>query len=344
MLGIVVTLISFYLCNSESSTDPYNPIDNPSLYDVNTLTDAGNLWNLGGTIPSERIHQSIVSTKDYVIVYGGYSTNGTHLGDINLFHLKSQTWSGPISRKECCNTPGEEIDLVGAEQEWDLPYIKEGFEGDYPSARAEHIACTLEVSMTSSSSTIKSKGLEVGEEPAQEYTTSDRAEVMYLFGGSTENYGYMNDMYQFNTRSLKWKIVDTVDGASGIPSRRAGHSVAADADKGVFYIYGGRTSNRNNNAESDRTVGLGDVWMYSTTANCWTLLSNSAAAGTGPVNRQHAAMSLIGRDKLYIFGGIDPSSSVAFNDVWVFHIATRAWVRSRNSLLSLLGIYDPNHI
>lgn len=341
MLGIFLPFaLCFYVCNS--SQDPYNPPGNPSLFDANTLTSAGNLWNLGGTIPSERIHQSIVSTKDYIIVYGGYSTNGTHLGDMNLFHLKSQTWSGPILRKECCNTPGDEIDLIGADQEWDLPYLKQGFEGDYPSARAEHSACTLEEAMSSSSSTITSKGLEAEEEPVQQdYTTTDRADVMYLFGGTTEDYGYMNDMYQFNTRSLKWKIVDAVDGTSGIPSRRAGHSVAADKDGAVFYIFGGRTSNKNNNAASDRTVGLGDVWMYTATTNCWILLSNSASAGTGPANRQHASMSLIGKDKLYIFGGIDPSSSVAFNDVWIFHIATRAWERLFRSTGSSYGFIPP---
>ena len=342
-LMIALILGSLSLGNVLTAEGPYNPIDNPSLYPVNSLTDPASLWNLGGTIPSERIHQSIVNTEEFLIVYGGYSVNGTYLGDVNMYHLKSQTWSGPILRKECCNDGEEEIDLIGAEQLFNLPYLKVGFEGDHPTPRAEHSAAVLLVADTSNSSTITKKGLAKGlDEELFPVDSADKIELMYIFGGSSSDYGYTNDLYSFNPQSLKWRIIDTVDGSAGIPARRAGHSVVGDAERGIFYIFGGRTSTRNNNVNSDRTVGLGDMWMYNAAFNKWSLLSSGGATvGSSPINRQHASMALIGSDKLYVFGGIDPASSMAFNDMWVFHIAERQWERLFRSTGQSYGFIPP---
>ena len=47
-------------------------------------------FDFNGKLPSSRIHQTVVATSDFVLVYGGYSRNGTFLGDINLYYMRTQ--------------------------------------------------------------------------------------------------------------------------------------------------------------------------------------------------------------------------------------------------------------
>ena len=153
---------------------PYTPSDNAAFYPINSLNNPGALFPFGGNIPSARVHHTITANSDYLFVFGGYGMDGSFLGDINLFYIPSQQWSGPIVRKQCCNRRGEEIETIGADssdlnfgENGGFPEVSVGFQGDAPLPRAEHASCVIQ-------------------------------ENMFTFGGVTELYGYVNDLYSFD--------------------------------------------------------------------------------------------------------------------------------------------------
>jgi Galactose oxidase, central domain len=52
------------------------------------------------------------ANEEYIVVFGGYSTDGELLGDVNFYHTKSQRWSGPIVRSTCCDVHGQVMNLL----------------------------------------------------------------------------------------------------------------------------------------------------------------------------------------------------------------------------------------
>lgn len=304
---IVGIVISHYISRFISA-DPYDPFANSAdvpLYPINAVNNPGILFPFGGDIPTPRVHQTITATSDYVIVYGGYSTDGSVLGDINLFYITSQQWSGPITRQQCCNVEGEVIETIGLDQRngsEPIQYfnIRPGFEGDFPYPRAEHGACVV-------------------------------SDEMYVFGGfSTEqSFGYMHDLYKFSPMQMQWTIIELFSTIE-FPLRRAGHSMVCDDATSRIFVFGGRTKVGNQNPQrspSDSStynnVGLSDVWQYDVLRRSWRVLSISGTSN-GPSPRQHASMTLI-NGHLYLFGGIDPSSGRTYNDMWVFYVGSTTW-------------------
>jgi hypothetical protein len=276
----------------------YNEVSSQSTetFPPNSLNQAGAIFPMGGSIPTSRVHHSIVATDSYIIVYGGYDEDGGVTGDINLYHMLSQKWSNPITRIQCCNEVGSLIETIGLHGDYVLPYIGVGFEGDAPLSRAEHTACT------------------VGND-------------MYVFGGVTTPYGYAQDLYKFDTTGLTWKSITHVVGP--MPSRRAGHSMVSDPTKNLLYLFGGRTMRQG------KDYALNDMWMYNITSASWSMLTVSSSTKSVvpliPSHRQHAAMVLI-NNKVFLFGGMDPRSNIAYNDVWVYNIGISSWkLLSRNS-------------
>jgi hypothetical protein len=89
-------LLAFILC-TRSWSDPFDPADNPSVYVRNSLNSAGDVFpfydddqTAQSKMPSPRVHHSISYTGSFIIVYGGYHSDGSFLGDINLYHVESQ--------------------------------------------------------------------------------------------------------------------------------------------------------------------------------------------------------------------------------------------------------------
>jgi len=283
------------LIASVVSSGPYTPADNAAFYPINTLNNPGALFPLGGDIPSSRVHHTITAASDYLLVYGGYASDGSYLGDINVFHIPSQAWSGPIVRKQCCDAEGGNIETIGADVtgnfnvDTELPYLETGQQGDAPLPRAEHGACVIN-------------------------------EEMFVFGGVTELYSYVNDVYKYNPKSVTWAVQDSSVGSS-FPQRRAGHAMVCDSANGVFYIFGGRTA-----FGSKQNVGLNDIWRYSTDNKSWLLLTRgtNTNSATTPAARQYASMLML-NGNLYVFGGIHPATGVVYSDVWVFRVALQQW-------------------
>jgi hypothetical protein len=285
--------------NDFVKTEEYNPPLNPSLYEVDTLAFEQSAFPFGGNLPLERVHHSIDVNSDFLMVYGGYSKNGTILGDINLYHISSQSWSNPIIRLECCNQDGNVVDTIGADENINFPYLRPGFQGDFPLPRAEHASCVIN-------------------------------EEMFVFGGVTAEYGYMNDIYKFNTKTLKWTVLDHLSGTQ-IPRRRAGHSFLSNPSTNECILFGGRANSTSGNGHA---VGLYDIWSFDTTTRSWKRIDYpNVNSLTHPFGRQHVASMIMNGD-VYLFGGDDPASGLYYQDIWVFHLKDKKyyWERIQPSL------------
>jgi hypothetical protein len=258
------------------------------IYPTDGLENTANVLPYGGTTPSPRVFSSTAVVSNFFIVFGGYTTDGEPMDDINMYDMDSHMWSGPILKRKCCDVDNEVIETLGSDPDimQEAPQIRQGFEGDLPAARAEHIACT-----------VGDVGNALGNS------------LMYVFGGYTSYFQYVQDLYTFDPVQLNWKKISKTTG--GLPSRRAGHSAVGFSDG--FYVFGGRTTG---------DTGLNDVWMYDYRINKWELLETKST--NVPIPRQHTAMSIVNQ-KIFIFGGIIPSTKVILDDFWSFDMASRVW-------------------
>ena len=196
MKSISITLLFLFCIVISLSKDYSGSFE--TLYPENSLLNAGSLYPLGEKLPTSRVHHSLALSSNYVILFGGYSTDGTYLDDINLFDVRTQQWSGPILKKACCDDqiPYQTKEVLGMDTP--SPFskmIKTGWQGDLPLARAEHQSVVIE--------------------------TTD---LMYMFGGVTKEYGYMNDLYYFSPKLLDWTKQNYNSGQ--VPKSRAGHALS----------------------------------------------------------------------------------------------------------------------
>lgn len=290
-----------------SSSISYSSISNEAdlLYPTDGLLNLGSLYPLGGEIPSSRVMNSIVSTGNYIIIYGGYNTEGLLLNDVNLYDTRLQQWSNPILRKYCCDDFGDVFDILGFDSDFLLPLGTKPYKSDFPVARAEHVGVSV-------------------------------SEKMYIFGGVTKNYGYANDLYSFDPFKLAWRKISNNEG--DMPRRRASASAVSGMTDHTFYMFGGRSTFGSDLDTPRGIIGLNDLWSYNTRRNRWDEMS--IPNDNRPSGRQHAAISMF-EEKIFIFGGIDPSSNITFNDVWVFSLALKTWDKLSSSMISSKGeFYD----
>lgn len=300
ILCLVVGLHTLYLA----------AVPDYSLYPENSLKygEETALYALGGTLPSPRVHHTITSVENFIIVYGGYSTDDSFLEDISIFDTRSQTWSGVITRVECCNSDGKTIDVLGLGHPLNVPQSRVGFQGDIPLARAEHSAVALDGQL-------------------------------YIFGGNSR-FGLLNDLYIFDPIALLWSPVQDSEGST-IPTRRAGHSMITT--NGKAYVFGGRSvfpiiTNSNNNNVTQNFCGMNDVWQYDPIYSAWTLLTPTD--GNQPVGRQFAAAT-VAADRIWVFGGMDPSSRLVFNDLWAFSLSSNTWTCIQANSGTITGFSPP---
>ena len=256
-----------------------------------------------GLVPSGRVKHVVVFRDPYVLVLGGYAVDGSLLDDVQILDTRSRRWSGVVLKRQCCNNVGDVVEMSGlsaeARGEVKLPQMRRGFQGDLPLPRAEHAGAAAV------------NGL------------------VYIFGGKTQ-YRESQDFYSFDPVALQWRVLDYVMGSN--PPRCAGHNFVAESflSGGTrLVLFGGRSS-----TTSGLLTGLNDVWSFDTVREVWTWDSQQGG-GTGaqatPIGRQYAAAATT-NGYLIVFGGVDPSSGVAFNDLWAFHLGLKTWqLLSKNS-------------
>lgn len=199
----------------------------------------------------------------------------------------------------------------------------------------------------------------------------DSSGNFWLFGGvgmdSTGARGDLNDLWEYNTTTSQWTWIggaNTVgaDGAQpgvygtlgspasgNIPSGRAGATSWTD-NSGNFWLFGGA---------GPGSLGLNDLWKYSTSTNQWAWMSGSAtpnqsgvygtmgtaAASNLPGGRTGANSWKDSKGNLWLFGGFGNDSTGAtglLDDLWAFNLATSQWTwvsgSNTNSPASTYGI------
>lgn len=267
--------------------------------------------------------------------------------DINLYDTNVRQWSGPLTRIGCCNSVGLPVEtLGGGGQSSDSSnssitgvnvyppilstFSRTGYQGDnLPLPRAEH--ATVGISTLSADD-------------------SETLHKLFMFGGITTDFGYMNDLYSFDIATLQWRRVDVHVGSSGsIPTRRAGHSLVTDSaspeESSAFYLFGGRGGN----IVANTLRYYNDVWKFDTLTSTWSLLTSQNHKSYRSVNRGQRnppSISPVGREasacivqmrRLWVFGGKstllsaagEPSSMNVYNDVWSFHLYSNTWVEHK---------------
>jgi len=158
---------------------------------------------------------------------------------------------------------------------------------------------------------------------------------LYLFGGhefneTSEIMTLLNDVWQFNTSSKQWKVIQqpSTNGTynhtiSDRPAPRFSASFTSD-DRGNLYLFGGKTPLVEEAADT-----MNDFWVYNTSANQWKWLfglETPNSPGTYnittrqgfPAARASACLWIV-ENQLYLFGGSN-SSEEDFgyrNDLWV---------------------------
>jgi len=280
-------------------------------------TDAleSNVQNIFGlqpnAIPLPRVKHTLVYTNPYVIVMGGYSTDGSYLDETILYHVEERAWSSVLNKRTCCDYKGDVIELLGLSADDSSsgsdsgrsitkPGMQAGMQGDIPLPRAEHAACAYEGKM-------------------------------YIFGGVTSQYSYSNDFYSFDPIALHWKVWDKYAGG-GAPTRRAGHNLLAYSPSSSLYLFGGRST------IGGTTVGLSDVWVFDINTQTWTCVTQ--ALSVFPAGRHYSAAA-VSNGVLVIVGGMDPASSVIYNDVWAFAMGMKTWQQLLPCTGTTMGFAPP---
>eukprot|EP00002_Diphylleia_rotans_P010349 TRINITY_DN207_c1_g2_i1.p1 TRINITY_DN207_c1_g2~~TRINITY_DN207_c1_g2_i1.p1 ORF type:complete len:2529 (-),score=565.37 TRINITY_DN207_c1_g2_i1:198-7784(-) len=148
-------------------------------------------------------------------------------------------------------------------------------------------------------------------------------DVLVVFSGLAEG-GYLQQhIWRFNITSERWLPSRYV---SGISARYAGTSGVVGTR---FYVFGGDTGR----------AYLNDVSYFDLESNqAGTIIPSKDVTFPiqTPVRRSDTASAVVG-DKLYVVGGVE---NALYNDVWVFHPESKAWVDSTISRIPI-GRFNP---
>lgn len=124
---------------------------------------------------------------------------------------------------------------------------------------------------------------------------------LYLFGGSSENIKFYNDLWQFSLTTETWTKIDTLgtapDPRSDFGCTRSGYRM---------FVYGGKALDYYN-----------DLYEYNSFTNTWKSLDSDIEVK--PASRSGACIVYY-NDSIYIYGG--SKDSTTFTDFWQFNIKT----------------------
>jgi N-acetylneuraminic acid mutarotase len=175
----------------------------------------------------------------------------------------------------------------------------------------------------------------------------------WLFGGlgvdSNGEYGYLNDLWEFNPTSKEWDWVGGTDLADAVGNYGTlGVANSSNAPAGRYFAVGW-TDNSDDLwlfggwAEFTTAAGIiNDLWEFDPRTSEWTWISGSdallasgvygtqgvSAAGNVPGSRQGAIGWRDASGNLWLFGGSGYASNANggwLNDLWEFNPQTNQW-------------------
>ncbi|XP_043920217.1 leucine-zipper-like transcriptional regulator 1 isoform X1 [Protopterus annectens] len=170
-----------------------------------------------------------------------------------------------------------------------------------------------------------------GSVPAARYghTLTTVAELIYMFGGWSEESISFKDVYVLDTATFTWQLYEV---KGDVPDSRAYHTSTPHHDKDI-YVFGGTSDYQDGNITS-----MNDVTKLSLAKMKW---KQPLYVGISPVCRaKHTAFIL--HSHFYIFGGINEEQE--FNDILVMKLINPSDRQPiMKEILSEFGIQGVSH-
>ncbi|KAJ7335613.1 hypothetical protein JRQ81_013554 [Phrynocephalus forsythii] len=257
-----------------------------------TITPTDLTWEKipqDGHIPSSRQGHSLWVIKGKIYLFGGCSSKNAEscLPGIYTFDLGSLTWQKLTTNGIALQTLKHSSAVVG-ENIYIYGGIKSGKAVD-----DLYVFNTVSQSWTP----VKTSGLVPGARAGHAFATI--GEVIYMFGGCSNEDEYCTDVFALDTVSLTWRMCE-VKGER--PVGRSDHTFTAHHDKDIYLFGGTYVSN------DGSKIVKNDIMKLSLARMKWKM---PLYVGIPPACRQnHVAFIL--HSHLYIFGGVNEKE---FNDL-----------------------------
>ncbi|KAH7820869.1 putative Galactose oxidase, central domain [Monocercomonoides exilis] len=331
-----------------------------------------------GEKPTPRIGQSFTLCGPVMIMFGGINQK-TRMNDIWLFHTATTKWHrvvpDSISPLQRCGhsavIQGADMLIFGGDngetcmndlhafdlehEKWTIVPITSS-PAMLPAPRTRHAAISFGNKML----IFGGEDLYSGADDAEDRTTfsqnqTDMHKSTATKKGDEGKPHFFNDLYMFDTVSLKWLALPSR--SEEVPCPRAGHSMTLVGSS--IYVFGGFGDDQH----------LNDLWELNPLTLCWTKIEpakkekaaeedqsdpssggfqylsprslhsvaaasrtrRSGSDATCPSPRSGHSAFAVG-DRLLIFGGY--TVGAAKDDLWEFNTTTRIWTRLYRSRTS----------
>lgn len=148
---------------------------------------------------------------------------------------------------------------------------------------------------------------------------------LYVFGGVTESFAMLNDLWVYDIRSNRWTEL-VADGAAGAPSGRHVAMTGQQAVANRLVVYGGEGFD----PMSGFTIP-NDTWAFDLAQGTWT--EATPAVGNIAPERNYGAAAVVGAN-LYLHGGDVPGGSGGCgapfpqnttDEIWRFNVGSQTW-------------------
>ncbi|XP_071965800.1 kelch domain-containing protein 2-like [Antedon mediterranea] len=194
-----------------SSAD--TPIESNDLFEFNIDARKWRKIDVKGEIPKPRSGSTMVSVENKLYLFGGLSQNVGWFDDLNVFDIKTETWSRIT---DACGPAPSSRDKLSSVAINKIIYFFGGF--------GPH-------SMDDS--------LSQGSQDDDDWEDMEDEEAR----GPSANFGWFDDVYTFDTEENKWELITPIK--LHAPSPRAAHTMCSVGDK--IIIFGGRDSKSRRN-------------------------------------------------------------------------------------------------
>ncbi|MDB6174824.1 MAG: hypothetical protein JWL59_4135 [Chthoniobacteraceae bacterium] len=276
------------------------------------------LHNTHGPRPSERSTPAVSAIGTQVYLFGGVFDNfsagvDTFYNDLFKFDALKDKWvklrpNGPI--------PAARAFAASAAQEESGRFFVFGGSSYGPDFSDFHAFDDLWVYSTGSNAWSQIHAINAGPSGRSRPALWLVGSKMYVFGGITDSFATLNDLWVYNLNSNAWTLL-IADGAAGSPPSRHEAISGSRHRFGKLVIYGGETLSENG------FEILADTWEYNIACNRWDDITPAPRHNIDP-SRNFAGAGILGGD-LYLHGGDLPGGSNCCGAPFPQNVSDELW-------------------
>ena len=255
-----------------------------------------------GDVPTNSVCASASVLNDKMYILGGNSSSDSHYAVYSL-DLNNLVWTRLITGG---TSPARSLSTTNSWVYQGNIYIFGGCDFGEKEFKNQLFCYTI-------TTNVWNQVNQKGDIPCKRYghSTTISGSTAFLFGGVTDNYHLLNDLYMLDMVELRWKrIHGPLAGDTDVPCARIGHSMT-QMNKKVAVVYGGWSN-----------IGekLGDCWVLDLNkakqlqdpSSIWSLQSK-----TGDTRAFHASVLEPTSLRLWLIGGDEirhnPISKITIN-------------------------------